>query len=547
MATTQNEIISKVTMEYLSMLDLAGRPEPLDIERTLIDKVNDEFTIENTARFPGNKLLLLRQLSFSQIAKVLMTLHHARRIAPVGADRDEDHPLLGIYNPATGLYETSDTSIKSLARRYNGELTINGVREVLDLLRGEAPWVTGCDDPDLVAVNNGIFDYKTKTLSEFSPDYVFLVKTPVDFDPDAKSPVIVMPDGEQWEVEDWTRTLSEDPEVVNLLWEIRGAVVRPGGRWNKAAFFYSEQGNNGKGTELQLERNLSGKWVNLPMNKFEKEFMLEPLIDAQAILTDENPVGSFNEDSANFKAVITNDAITMNRKFKRPVTYQFRGFMVQCINDLPRSKDKSESIYRRQLFIPFEKWFGGTERRYIKDDYLHRQNVLRYVLKRVLLDMPDYYELSEPDACKRLLAEHKVNNDPVREFWEEFEDRFEIDLLPVEFIYDLYVAWSDRTNSSGTKMKQRPFMKQIDVLAKASDNWVREYEVNGIDTKRYDASYINGCREPLVPEYELNRWSNRSYNFAGNSSNRELVQAPTPKLRGLVRRQAAGIAVTRSR
>ena len=158
--------------------------------------------------------------------------------------------------------------------------------------------------------------------------------------------------------------------------------------------------------------------------------------------------------------------------------------------------------------------------------------------------MPDYYELSEPEASKRLLAEHKVNNDPVREFWEEFEDRFEIELLPVEFIYDLYVAWSDRTNASGTKMKQRPFMKQIDVLAKSSDIWVREYEQNGIDTKRYDASYINGRREPLVAEYELKRWANRTYNFAGTGPSRELVQAPTRKLRGLVRRQGAGTAVT---
>ncbi|MET1087190.1 MAG: phage/plasmid primase, P4 family, partial [Arthrobacter sp.] len=439
--------------------------------------------------------------------------------------------------------ETSESSIRSLARRYNGELTINGAKEVLDHLRGEAPWVTGCADRDLVAVDNGIFDYKAKKLLEFSPDYVFLVKTPVPFDPDAESPVIVMPDGEPWEVEEWTGSLSDDPQIVNLLWEVRGAVVRPGVRWHKAAFFYSEKGNNGKGTELQLERNLSGKWVNLPMNKFDKEFMLEPLIDAQAILTDENPVGSFNQDSANFKAVITNDAIMINRKHMRPVTCQFRGFMVQCINDLPRSKDKSESIYRRQLFIPFEKWFGGAERKYIKDDYLRRPEVLRYVLKRVLLDMPDYYELSEPDACKRLLAEHKVNNDPVREFWEEFEDRFLIDLLPVEFIYDLYVSWSDRTNSGGTKMKQRPFMKQIDVLAGSSDLWVREYELNGVDTRRYDASHINGCREPLVPEYELKRWSNRTYNFAGTSTHRELVQAPTQKLRGLVRRQGPGTAL----
>lgn len=543
MAETQNEIISKVTAGYLAELDPADPPEPFEVERTLIDRVNKEFSVENAGRVRGNKIPLLQQLTYSQIAEVLMILHHARRIAPIGEDRDEDHPLLGIYNPATGLHETSDTSIKSMARRYNRHLRISGANEVLDLLRGAAPWRTVCDDHDLVAVQNGIFDYRTKTAHEFTPDYVFLVKTPVDFDPEAESPVIAMPDGEQWEVEGWMRSLSDDAEVVELLWQVIGAVIRYGVRWNKAAFLYSERGNNGKGTLLQLMRNLSGKWANLPLNKIAEEFMLEFLIGAQSILTDENPVGNFVTDSSRFKALITHDAVTMNRKFMRAVNYQFWGFMVQCINDLPRSKDKSESIYRRQLFIPFEKWFGGTERKYIKDDYLHRQDVLRYVLKRVLVDMPDYYELAEPAACKRLLAEHQVNNDPVREFWEEFEDRFLLDMLPVEFLYDLYVAWSDRTNPGGAKMKQRAFMKQVDVLAESSGIWVRERGAKGEDTKRYDASCINGCREPLVPEYELKQWSNRTYNFAGTSLHRELVQAPTQKLRGLVRRQPVGTGV----
>ena len=290
---TQNAIISNVTTEYLKTLDPADLPEPFDIERNLIDMVNSQFNAENVARFPGNKILLLKHLSFSQIAKILIGLHHTRRIAPIGVDRDEDHPLLGIYNPSKGLYETSETAIKAMARRYHAELTIGGAVEVLDLLRSAAPWVTCSKDPDLVAVNNGIFDYKAKLLLEFSPDYVFLVKTPVDYDPGAESPVIVMPDGEQWEVEEWTRSISDDPEVVKLIWEIRGAVVRYGVKWGKAAFYYSERGNNGKGTELQLERNLCGKWASLPLNMFDKEFMLEPLIGAQAILTDENPVGKF--------------------------------------------------------------------------------------------------------------------------------------------------------------------------------------------------------------------------------------------------------------
>ena len=74
----------------------------------------------------------------------------------------------------------------------------------------------------------------------------------------------------------------------------------------------------------------------------------------------------------------------MNRKFKAPIAFQFKGFMVQCINGMPKVKDKSNSFYRRQLVVPFLKNFQGAERRYIKDEYLARKDVLEYILWRVL-------------------------------------------------------------------------------------------------------------------------------------------------------------------
>ena len=81
--------------------------------------------------------------------------------------------------------------------------------------------------------------------------------------------------------------------------------------------------------------------------------MLEPLIQATAIIVDENDVGTYIDKAANLKAIVTGDTIQMNRKFKMPIAYQFKGFMVQCLNEMPRIRDKSDSFYRRQLFIPF--------------------------------------------------------------------------------------------------------------------------------------------------------------------------------------------------
>lgn len=68
--------------------------------------------------------------------------------------------------------------------------------------------------------------------------------------------------------------------------------------------------------------------------------------------------------------------------------------------------------------IPFEKRFEGRERKYIKDDYLKRKDVLEYVLYK-LLATTDYYELDVPQTCIDMLEEFKLENDPVRQFAEE--------------------------------------------------------------------------------------------------------------------------------
>ena len=91
--------------------------------------------------------------------------------------------------------------------------------------------------------------------------------------------------------------------------------------------------------------------------------------------------------------------------------------------------------------MPFLKNFQGAERRYIKDEYLARKDVLEYILWRVL--NMDYYELSEPEACQALLLEYKEANDPVRQFWSEMEEQFVWDLLPYDFIHSLYLKWMD--------------------------------------------------------------------------------------------------------
>ena len=541
MARPQNDIIRSTTTNYLAGLDPLLPPTPATVEQTLIDSVNAEISMENHGRAKDNRITPLRKLTNSQIAQIMLRLHNVVRIAPSGKNTDRDYDMLAIYAAAgadEGLYLTSEDSFRIVARAYNYELTTRDFTEVQAALTDSAPRTYRCDDRDLIPVQNGVFDYRSKELRPFNPALVFLSKSCVEYDATATNvPIRNTDDGTVWDVESWMSSLSDDPEIVNLLWEILGAIIRPHVRWGKSAWFYSEQGNNGKGTLCELMRNLTGPstYASIPIADFGKDFLLEPLARASAVIVDENDVGTFVDKAANLKAIITNDVISINRKHKVPIAYQFWGFMVQCLNEFPRIKDKSDSFYRRQLFVPFTKNFEGIERKYIKNDYLHRQDVLQYVLKRVL--HMDYYELSKPAATELVLAEYKLANDPIRQFFDEFEDYFTWDLLPFPFLYDLYRAWFAKTSPSGSPVGRNIFIKDLVAVARTSQTWFcADKGLNVRPGQKMTAP------EPLVIDYDLRDWMNRTY--TGNSLQKAIPHPLKPYYRGLQRIAPQGTALS---
>ena len=200
--------------------------------------------------------------------------------------------------------------------------------------------------------------------------------------------------------------------------------------------------------------------------------------------------------------------------------------MVQCLNECPRIKDKSDSFYRRQIFIQFEKCFTGHERMYIKNDYLHRREVLEYVMKKVL-EM-NYYALSEPASCRSALEEYKDFNDPVRQFCDEMFDLFTWDLVPFSFLYDLFKAWFRKNSPNGQIQGKNTFI--ADVL-NILDNYP-EWFCPGRSTALRPGKKMDRP-EHLIEEYGLVDWKNKLY--IGDDIDRICVPTLKTTYNGLLR------------
>lgn len=405
-----------------------------------------------------------------------------------------------------GLYVPAEQRIRRLARQYHYTISPSDLNAVVEHVRDSVPLLVESKDGDVVALTNGLFDLRSKELRPFSPEVVLTSKASVAFREDATTcPVI---DG--WSVDDWIRELAnDDPKVEELFWQIIAALFRPGHAFNKAVLLYSPTGSNGKGTFVELLRNLVGpeRAETLSIADFGDDHLPETLRSAFCVLSDENEVGDFVRRAGVFKAWVTHDWIRLNVKYGAISHIKGRGLCVFCVNELPASKDKSESFYRRFVAIPFlKRYTGADENKAIKNDYVKRREVLEYIANKAMM-MPVFDAFVTPKVCESLLSEIRVENDPVLQFAEEFLPQFRWELLPWQFLYAMYAAWMKKEVPSGRPVSRREFTKRMTahVDATPSCGWIIPRGADGKQKTIRTHDKILG-NEPLAVEYDITNW-----------------------------------------
>ena len=482
---------------------------PEDAERFLLNQINKRLLGENERNGLRGGLAHrpLKVLPPSAIATCILhrELKHTGLIGKSRATAE-----LMTYEdagPDEGLYVPAEDRIRRLARQYHYTISSKDLNAVVESVRDSVSLLVESEDGDVVALANGLFDLRTKELRPFSPKVVLTSKASVAFREGATT-CPVMDDG--WSVDEWIRELANnDPEVEQLFWEIIAALFRPEHPFKKAALLYSPTGSNGKGTFLELLRHLVGvdRVATLSISDFGEQFLPEALCSAFAVLSDENEVGDFLRKAGAFKAWVTHDWIRINVKYGPARSVKGRGLCVFCVNELPASKDKSESFYRRFVAIPFLKRFvGEDENSAIKNDYVKRPKVLEYVAHKALM-MPWFDTFVTPAVCDKLLGQIRVENDPVLQFAEEFLPQFKWDLLPWRFSFRLYSAWMRKEVPSGHPVGSREFIKRMtDYVDKnPSCGWFVPRGADGNQKAMSTQNRIVG-NEPLIVEYDLHEW-----------------------------------------
>ena len=506
-----------------------------DITTEYYQELYSEALVESGGREPKNV-----KISVGEYAILLLHIIPLALITPASKHSEPTN----VKEPIVYIYDFDETSrthgLYVPANKLLIDIIYNAVpnedfyfhRRVFNTMIQTISEVHETSDVNRIFVKNGIYNKETKQLEPFNQHEYRLAKIQTNYNPNAINPTITMPDGVDWTFDSWLDELVDhNPDRLEQMWQIITAALNPGRVYNKCVIFYSRQGNNGKGTLGQVLKNIigDGLYSSVNIKNFGVRFRTQQLLGKILNIADENPVGAYIDGTDEFKAAITGDDIQIEAKGKDAYPMQVRMLNIQMMNGTLLTRDKSNSIYRRLLIVPFTHTFTGCERPYIKRDYMDRTDVKEYILKRAL-EAPVVTEFLITKENEEALYRTKVENNSVFEFFDEFLPRFKWDVLPTKFLYDLYVSWMSKDNANGKPVKKSAFIEYAtDYLAETNEWDARLTQKDIIKVgARMDAD------EPLITEYQLVDFYDPCYKGNGRKLQRAFSRPKTT--RGFVRR-----------
>jgi len=360
------------------------------------------------------------------------------------------------------------------------------------------------DYPDLICVNNGILNIRTKELIPHDPQYFFDTMINIDYLPEDKNaPNFV------GYLQD---TFNNNIQVIETVVQLGGYLLDSECKAGKM-FLFDGQGGSGKSTLIDTFSLLfDEKQVTaLPLDELASgSFDKECLISSRVNLSAEQKKGYI--DSEEIKKIITCDLIKVSRKFKLAATFRPKTKIIVACNGLPKFTDTSDAIYRRLVIIRFtnqyrsakeieisgRKHFKLKNPKLIEEIKKERSAILNLFLEGLLKLRSNEYEFDIDNSSYECLEEFKKDSDTVREFLEENYVIDEQSSINIMDIYNHYRFWYriNVQDSSLMKFRVNEMGKRITEVFNINRKGREKFRMG--DTNEYQVLSVYGLKRITI-------------------------------------------------
>lgn len=197
---------------------------------------------------------------------------------------------------------------------------------------------------------NGILDLSQLDahLGPHSPQFGFRGVLPYDYDPKARCPVFF-----QW----LKSVMLEDRELIAILQEYMGYIVRGGDYKYHKALWLGGVGRNGKSTFVDVLKALIGieNYSVISIKSLIGDKFVGATLDGKIANFSEETSPQELADSGPFKNLTGDGDLSVQKKYGDPYSFRNRAKLIMTYNQIPDLSDLSPGMLSRPLIIPFEK------------------------------------------------------------------------------------------------------------------------------------------------------------------------------------------------
>ena len=295
-------------------------------------------------------------------------------------------------------------------------------------------WMDGTERVITRAFNNGLLvtylDSGRNSFIFHSPAYFTLTKLPYNYDPTALCL--------RWELF-LKQVMEDDGDRIELLRQWAKYVLGFNLRQHKF-LLCSGEGANGKSVFFELIEHMVGvencSYVSL--TSFGDTFTLSGTLNKTLNSSSESSkeIGAFAENV--LKKYTAGDPITFDRKFKSAIHTRPTAKIMIATNELPRFQDKTNGVWRRLLYVPFDLTIRDEDQN--KNLSIELQEELSGIFNWAMgADISKGF--IEPARCTMAVKAYRQEANAAKGFLEETYSYDPSSELTTSQVYDAYKEW----------------------------------------------------------------------------------------------------------
>ncbi len=260
------------------------------------------------------------------------------------------------YEYKDGYYQPVPDEVvkKWVKRELKNQFKISRCNDVIHSLLTES-FISGekiNEDKHRLNMKNGILNIRTGKLDPHASDFISTIRIPIEYDSKAECPLFI---------ETLGQIFADDVGKISVLQEFMGYCLTPNNS-HQVALLNVGEGANGKSVLFSVFEKIVGKenCSSVPMECFGNRHYIAQLSGKLVNISIESEAKKAIHD-ANFKAIVSGDTITADRKYGQP--FEFNPFvkLIFAMNDLPRVDDKTDAFFRRLIIIRYTQQFQGKK------------------------------------------------------------------------------------------------------------------------------------------------------------------------------------------